>query len=100
VPQALLCGTPVIATDVDGTREACIEGRTGKLVPLGDRAALRASVRWMFEHPSDRQTLAMQGRELCRDRFSTRTMVRDLELFYAKAFSMTGGGAWRTGAGA
>ncbi|MDX2117472.1 MAG: glycosyltransferase family 4 protein [Planctomycetota bacterium] len=100
VPQALLCGTPVIATDVDGTREACIEGRTGKLVPLGDRAALRASVRWMFEHPSERLTLAMQGRELCRDRFSTQTMVRDLELFYAKAFAMAGGGAWRVGAGA
>ena len=24
VPQALLCGVPVVATDVDGTREACI----------------------------------------------------------------------------
>jgi len=96
VPQALLCGTPVIATDVDGTREACIDGRTGRLVPLGDRAALRDAVSWMFTHPRERETLAINGRELCRERFSTQTMVRELESFYAKAFAMAGGGVWRT----
>jgi glycosyltransferase involved in cell wall biosynthesis len=88
VPQALLCGTPVVATDVDGTREACIEGKTGKLVRLGDIGGLRAAVRWMFDHPAERRGLAEFGREMCRERFSAATMVRELEEVYARALAM------------
>lgn len=88
VPQALLCGTPVVATDVDGTREACIEGKTGRLVPLGDIGELRAAVRWMFDHPAERRGLAENGRAMCRERFSAGAMVRELEEVYARALAM------------
>jgi glycosyltransferase involved in cell wall biosynthesis len=83
VPQALLCGVAVVAYDVDGTREACIDGTTGRLVPLADRDRLRDAVRWMYDHPDDRARLAQQGRDLCRTRFSAAFMVEHLERVYA-----------------
>jgi glycosyltransferase involved in cell wall biosynthesis len=82
VPQALLCGVPVVAYDTDGTREACLDMTTGRLVPLADRARLRDAVRWMYDHPDDRARLAQQGREFCRTRFSAAFMVDHLEKVY------------------
>jgi glycosyltransferase involved in cell wall biosynthesis len=32
LPQALACGKPVVAFDVDGAREVCLDGETGLLV--------------------------------------------------------------------
>ena len=40
VPQAQSLGVPVVATAVDGTREAIDEGRTGLLVAPGDVDAM------------------------------------------------------------
>ena len=85
VPQALLSGVPAIAYDVDGAPEACLEGRTGLLVPPGDRPALRAAVEWMAAHPNERAAMAAEGREFCRERFSVEKMIDDLEAVYARA---------------
>jgi len=82
VPQALLCGVPVVASDADGTPEACIDGRTGRLYPVGDRAALTAAVRWTAEDPARARLQALEGRALCRDRFSSERMVADLQRVY------------------
>lgn len=95
VPQALLCGVPVVATDVDGTREACIQGKTGILVPLDDPRAMREAVLWMYDHPDERARLAEAGRQMCRVRFSTETMVDELEKVYARAVRLARGGADR-----
>jgi glycosyltransferase involved in cell wall biosynthesis len=99
VPQALLCGIPVIAYDVDGTGEACLDPScvgadqaTGLLVPPGDRAALRAAVDWMAAHPDERAAMATRGRALCRDRFGAATMVRELEGVYARALEFASKG--------
>jgi glycosyltransferase involved in cell wall biosynthesis len=83
VPQALLCGVAVVAYDVDGAREACIEGETGRLVRAGDVAGLREAVVGMFERPEERFELGRRGRELCRRRFDAEAMVARLEEVYA-----------------
>ena len=83
VTQGLLSALPVVAYDVDGTREVCIDGQTGRLVNAGDRDGLRAAVRWMMEHPAERAEMGRRGREMCRVRFSARTMVDHLEQVYA-----------------
>lgn len=85
VPQALLCGTPVVASDTDGTGEACIDFVTGRLVPTADRAALASAVEWTSDHRAEAAALAAAGRELCRDRFSAAAMVSGLEAVYASA---------------
>ena len=92
VPQALLCGTPVVAYDADGTREACLdpaavgaERATGRLVRVGDRAGLREAIVWMAEHPDQRAAMAERGRAWCMGAFSVEAMVNGLEAVYARA---------------
>lgn len=95
VPQALLCAVPVVASDCDGTPEACLDPftdpaipqarMTGRLFPVGDADRLRAAVRWMHENPDERRRLGEQGRALCARAFSAETMVGELETVYADA---------------
>lgn len=85
VPQALLSGVAPVAYDVDGTREACIDGETGRLVRAGDLDGLREAIRWLAEHPERRRALAERGRSMCAELFSTERMVADLEEVYARA---------------
>lgn len=87
VPQALLTGTAVVAYDVDGTREACIDGQTGLLIPPGNRVRLREALDRMYAEPSLRTELARRGQAFCRDEFAARTMIDRLEAAYADARS-------------
>ncbi len=98
VPQALLSSVPVVVYDVDGAPEVCIDGQTGRLVPPGKRSALRDAIAWMAEHPAERAAMAQRGRELCRDRFSTRRMIDDLQAVYDLVLSGLSGIQPRRGA--
>lgn len=83
VPQALLAGTAVVASDTDGTPEIIEDGVTGRLVPTGDPKALREAILWMLEDEPRRRATAERGRALCAERFSAERMVADLEKVYA-----------------
>ena len=84
VTQSLLSGTPVIANDVDGTREVCFDGETGRLIPPGDLTALREATEWMMDHPAEREEMGRLGQTLCRERFAASRMVEHLEEIYQK----------------
>jgi len=88
VPQALLAGVPVVASDTDGTREACIDGETGLLFGVGDRKGLRRAVECMIGDREAALAMAARGRALCAERFSAETMVNNLERVYARAIEM------------
>ncbi|MEO1534589.1 MAG: glycosyltransferase [Planctomycetota bacterium] len=100
VPQALLAGVCPVATDVDGTREACRHEETGLLVPVGDPGALRHAVSRLHDDPGLRHKLAERGREWCLHEFAAETMVERLERVYADALARAGGGGRGVGAGA
>ena len=101
VPQALLCSVPVVASDADGTREACLDSKyldhvneanmTGILFPIGDIEKLGDGVRWMFEHPAERKLMGIRGRAMCSKMFATQTMVDDLEVVYQRAVEIAKG---------
>ena len=82
VTQGLLSGRGVVAYDVDGTREVCIDGTTGRLVAPGDLAELAAACRWMIDHPQQRVALGAAGQAMCKERFAARKMVDDLQKVY------------------
>ena len=58
VVQAMLAGVPVVATDADGTRDVCVPGKTGRLVPIGDVEALRSALQDHLDHPQRSQQWA------------------------------------------
>jgi glycosyltransferase involved in cell wall biosynthesis len=84
VPQALLSGAAVVAYDADGTREACIDRITGRLVGVGDRAALREAVQWMTD-PAHRAATVLAGRTMCAELFDADRMVEALDHVYDRA---------------
>jgi colanic acid/amylovoran biosynthesis glycosyltransferase len=63
VLEAMACGLPVVATDVGGVSEI-VSGRTGRLVPAGDPAALAAAVLDLVEAGDQWPALAAAARGL------------------------------------
>ncbi|MBZ0173607.1 MAG: glycosyltransferase, partial [Phycisphaerales bacterium] len=92
VPQALLAGVCPVAYDVDGTREACIDMETGRLVPHGDVHALRDAIAWLRDNPDERVRLALAGREMCLREFNHEAMIHHLERVYDRALKLAGAG--------
>lgn len=96
VTQALLSAAAPVAYDTDGTREICIDALdnpdagTGRLVPVGDRAALRQAVHWLAEDPSRRATIAARGRTFAKDQYSAERMVEELDRVYTHALALAG----------
>jgi glycosyltransferase involved in cell wall biosynthesis len=73
-----------VAYQVGGIPSICIEGETGKLVPVGDQAALAEAIAWMIDHPADRHTMTGQGRALVREKFSAEYMTTEIERLYRR----------------
>lgn len=63
IVEAQASGTPVVATDVGGVRDALVDGRAGLLVPPRDIEALVAAVRRVADEPLLRDELALRGLE-------------------------------------
>lgn len=83
VTQALLSAVPAIAYDVDGAREVCIDGTTGRLVAPGDCTGLAAATHELMMDAALRDRMGRAGRERCRRQFAAEKMVEDLETIYA-----------------
>lgn len=84
VVQALLLQIPVVAFDIDGTREVVIDDKTGRLIPLNDEPSFVAALTELAGDNELRTRLGHAGREHCRDRFDARTMVDDLDELYQR----------------
>jgi len=88
LPQALACGKPVVAFDVDGAREVCLDGRTGFLVRPGDVTGLAAAVIRLLQDQELAHRMGAQGRELVRGQFSEALMVRQIDELYRRLESL------------
>ena len=82
--EALLCGCGIVAYDVGGIPSICVDGETGKLVPVGDKQALADAIVWMIENPQERRAMVGRGQQLVREKFSADYMTRELEALYRR----------------
>lgn len=80
--EALLCGCGIVAYDVGGIPSICIDGQTGRLVPVGSRDALADAISWMLDHPAERQQLTAAGQVHVREHFSAAAMVQQIQQVY------------------
>jgi glycosyltransferase involved in cell wall biosynthesis len=87
LPQALACGKPVVAFDVDGAREVCVDGETGLLVRAGDVIGLANAVIRLLQDTDLANRMAAQGRNLVKERFSEERMVRQLGELYRRLWT-------------
>lgn len=64
--EALYAGVPVVTSDAGGAREI-VTPACGLLVPMGDRAALRAALQALIDDPASRVVLAAAGPARARE---------------------------------
>ena len=80
ITEAMLCGTPVVATDVGGVREQL--GGYGVCVSPGRADELAAAISYVFDHYEQFATRSEAASAYARERFSIKNMVdRHLELY-------------------
>jgi glycosyltransferase involved in cell wall biosynthesis len=80
--EAMASGLPVVATRVGGNPFLVEHGTTGFLVPPGDPGALAESLIRLVEQPDEAERLGNAALERTRCRFSTESMLRELEGVY------------------
>lgn len=83
LPQAMLCGKPVVCYDLDGAPEVVFEGQTGYLVQPGDMDGLVAAQEKLITDDDLRRRLGRAGKEFCAKEFPWQLMVERIERVYA-----------------
>jgi glycosyltransferase involved in cell wall biosynthesis len=64
IVEALACGTKVVSTDCpSGPREILVDGRYGKLVPVGDAGALAQAILAALDEDHDRAALIRRSQD-------------------------------------
>ena len=57
--EAMACGLPVITTATNGTAEIMTDGVDGLILQdPNDVAGLAERIRWLYEHPEERESIA------------------------------------------
>ena len=88
LPQASLAGKPVIAYDIDGNREAVVQGRTGFILPPFDKSQLGQRLESLLVDPEGRKAIGEAGREFALARFDAAVMIEALERLYEQSLSL------------
>jgi glycosyltransferase involved in cell wall biosynthesis len=86
VIEAMACGLPAIASDYPGVRAVVDDGVTGRLVPLGDPAAVAFALHELAEAgPAGRARMGAAGRAKAEERWSWPRLVERMDDAYAEA---------------
>lgn len=88
-------GVPVVATAVGGVPDVVGDGRTGRLVPGRDPAALAEALLAALERPEDRARWAAAALVSVRDFDVSRMVERTLAEYEAVLRERRGGTGWR-----
>ncbi|OGD11773.1 MAG: hypothetical protein A2Y86_06315 [Candidatus Aminicenantes bacterium RBG_13_62_12] len=74
--EAAAAGIPILATDIEGTREVIRDGENGLLVPPADPAALALAVNLLLGDTALRRRLAASARKAIKEHFDLALMLR------------------------
>ncbi len=77
--EAMLCGTPSVASNLPGVRQPVLQTGMGEIAPIGDAEGLAEAILKVLDDPNT----YIREREEIAQRFSTERTVNDYEtLFY------------------
>jgi glycosyltransferase involved in cell wall biosynthesis len=82
IPEAMMCGSAVIATEGGGTSESVLHDETGLLVPRGDVEAMAQAIERLVNDPALRGRLATRGRAYALEKFAGSTNVLKVYKLY------------------
>ena len=84
VLEAMAAGLPVVATDVEGTREVVEHEVSGLLVPPGDATALADAIGRLVRNPTLMRTIGAEGRRIVEARFAVDRLAAAQGDLYAE----------------
>lgn len=87
--EAMAAGRPVVTTPVGVAPELIVDGQNGRLASIGDASALADAVLSLLRSPAAASLMGEAGRTAVVNRFSSRTMVDDVERVYEDAIGLT-----------
>lgn len=70
IPEAMICGTPVVGTKITGTEDHILEGRNGYLAPPQDPQSLARVLALVLENPTILQTMRRHTLGYARDKLT------------------------------
>lgn len=82
VAQGMAGGKPVVAFDVDGTKEVVINGETGFLIKPKDVETLIEKIKFLLKNPVIAENMGRKGREKIKKMFPVEKMVDEIEKIY------------------
>lgn len=74
--EAMLCGLPVVATNIRGAREQVVPDKTGLLVPPGTTAELAKALTTLVQNPVLRQRMGDAGLKRALRLFDEKTILQ------------------------
>jgi glycosyltransferase involved in cell wall biosynthesis len=80
--EAMAAAKPVIATPVEGTKEAIVEGDTGIYVPPGNHEAIAKALIELISNPNRRDAMGQRGRQIVLAQFNGARMTEQAEKLY------------------
>ena len=75
--EAQWAGTPVVATDVGGAKEAIEPGVTGWVIDTNEPQDLAGRVKWLHDNPAVLQAARIKGPQWVRQQFGITRMVEE-----------------------
>ncbi|HEU4327293.1 MAG TPA: glycosyltransferase family 4 protein [Roseiflexaceae bacterium] len=85
VMEAMLVDTPVVATDVAGTRDLVLDGQTGLLAPPRDPEALAAAMLRQYRDRASARAMAQRARAHVEE-FSIRRAAQRYTALYTRLY--------------
>ena len=83
--EAMAAARAVVATAVGGNVEVVADGRTGRLTPRGDAAAMADALRDLIDDPTGRRAMGLAGRERMLEHFTQQRMHDAFAALYQNA---------------
>jgi glycosyltransferase involved in cell wall biosynthesis len=84
IVEAFACNTPTVAFDVGGIPDLVRNGETGFLVPFRDVDGLATRIRWLLDHPAERDRMASNGAAMIRNEYSSAQSVKQYRALYER----------------
>lgn len=76
IQQAMAFELPIITTDIPGPSEVIENGLSGILVQPKNSVQLYEAMKWMLEHPREREKMGKNGRQRCLEKFTRERMLK------------------------
>jgi glycosyltransferase involved in cell wall biosynthesis len=85
--EGALAGLPIVTTAVGGADDIVLEGETGFVVPVNDRAAFAQAVERLVTDPERRRVMGARARKRALEEFSQARMVERFHGVYERVLA-------------